>query len=188
MAFWLAPGEKSGPNPAKNRTLLSDHLLTKRVTIGYANLPHVISYDVVFGLPIGERHREVVFEALTGYMPWEFDKFYQLNTKSGELETLTTKDAEDLQPLVFSTPSGSHAMGIIAPPQKQRKIVGPTYGNFRFPLERVVKWNCVFRLSDNDGISPGEYRFCMFVVVGDLSTVRSSLCELQRLFPTRAKR
>ena len=28
MAFWLEPGEKSGPNLAKNTTVISDHLLT----------------------------------------------------------------------------------------------------------------------------------------------------------------
>ena len=39
MAFWLAPGQKSGGHAAKNKTLLSNHLLTKRVTIGIESLP-----------------------------------------------------------------------------------------------------------------------------------------------------
>lgn len=46
MAFWLAPGETSGGRPAKNTTLLSNHLLTKRVTIGDRDLPQV-QYDVL---------------------------------------------------------------------------------------------------------------------------------------------
>ena len=41
MAFWLAPGEKSGGHPAKNTTVLSKHLLAKRVTIGVRGLPNV---------------------------------------------------------------------------------------------------------------------------------------------------
>ena len=188
MAFWLAPGEKSGPNPAKNATILSDHLLTKRVAIGYKNLPHVIAYDVAFGLPIGEKHNEAVFESLTGYMPPEFEKFYQFNPRSGELEPLTTNDfAEDTFPLVFAVPGGTHAMGIYAPPQPLRNVTGPSYGRFRFPVEKVVKWNCVFRLSDKEGIPPGDYPFRMFVLVGDLDTVRDSMRELHELFAPAAK-
>ena len=136
MAFWLTPGEKSGPNPAKNTTALSDHLLTKRVTIGYKNLPHVISYNVAFSLPIGERHNEAVFEAITGYMPPEFENFYQFNPRSGEIELLATDSTEDALPLIFAVPGGTHAMGIYAPPQPQRNVTGPTYGRFRFPPKR----------------------------------------------------
>jgi hypothetical protein len=39
MAFWLAPGEDSAGNPAKNTTPLSSHLLAKKVRIGYRHLP-----------------------------------------------------------------------------------------------------------------------------------------------------
>jgi hypothetical protein len=56
MAFWLAPGETSAGNPAKNTQVLSNHLLTKRVRIGYEDMPHVIEYDVTFSVPIGENH------------------------------------------------------------------------------------------------------------------------------------
>ena len=142
MAFWLAPGEKSGPNFAKNKTILSDHLLTKRVTIGYKNLPQVIAYDVTFSLPVGERHRDATFEALTGYMPAEFEKFLQYNPQSGELEPLSDGPGEGPRPVVLAMAGGTHAMGIYAPPQPARHTIGPSYGRFRFPAEKVVKWNC----------------------------------------------
>ena len=38
MTFWLAPDGQSQGHPAKNTTVLSDHLLTKRVRIGFSNL------------------------------------------------------------------------------------------------------------------------------------------------------
>ena len=177
MAFWLSPGEKSGPNLAKNTTVLSDHLLSKRVQIGYKNLPHVISYDVVFSLPIGERHTHAVFEALTGYMPPAFEEFHRFNPQTGELEPLSGALAEEPQPLVFSVKGGTHAMGIYAPPQPAAKTTGPSYGPFRFGAS-VVKWNCVFRVTDADGIAPGEYAYRMFVIVGDLNTVRDSMRTL----------
>ena len=178
MAFWLAPGGKSGPNVAKNATVLSDHLLTKRVRIGHGNLPNVISYDVSFGLPVGERHTLAVFEVLTGYMPPEFSRFLAFNPQSGEVEPLSDGPGEIARPVVFTVPEGTHAMGIYAPPQPATRMAGPTYGRFRFVMEKVVKWNCVFRLHDDRGIAPGDYAFRMFVVVGDLASVTDGLRAL----------
>jgi hypothetical protein len=178
MAFWLTPGGKSGANPAKNTTVLSDHLLTKRVRIGWRDLPNVISYDVTFGLPVGEWHTQAVFEALTGYMPPEFSHFQQFNAQTGELEPLSDGPGEIARPIVFSVEEGTHAMGIYAPPQPAPKMTGPTFGRFRFVEAKVVKWNCVFRLRDDAGIAPGDFSFRMFVIVGDLASVTASMRAL----------
>lgn len=182
MAFWLAPGEKSGESLAKNRTILSNHLLTKRVRIGYKNLPQAIDYQVTFTLPPGERHAQATFEALTGYMPAEFERFWQFDPEREKLEPLSDGPGEIEQPVVLATASGSHAMGIYAPPQPALGTTGPTYGRFRFKAEKVVKWNCVFRVRDSGGIAPGGYPFRMFVLVGDLETVRDALQRLHREF------
>ena len=187
LAFWLAPGEKSGPNFAKNKTILSDHLLTKRVRIGYKHLPNVITYDATFSLPIGERHRDATFEALTGYMPAEFERFLQYNAESGELEPLSDGPGEGPRPVVLAVAGGTHAMGIYAPPQSARNTIGPGYGRFRFPAEKVVKWNCVFRVHDAAGIPAGEYPYRMFVLVGDLDTVRDSMRALHHEFAAPRK-
>ncbi len=175
MAFWLPPGGKSGPHPAKNTTVLSDHLLTKRVRIGCRDLPNVISYEVTFGLPIGERHTQAVFEALTGYLPADFSRFLQFNAQSGELEPLDDTAGEIPRPIVFSLPEGTHAMGIFAPPQPAPQRTGPTFGRFRFPADRVVKWNCVFRLQNPAGLATGEQTFRMYVLIGDLATVTAGM-------------
>jgi hypothetical protein len=182
MAFWLAPGEKSAQNAAKNETILSNHLLTKRVRIGYKDLPHVIDYRVTFAVPTDERHAQATFEALTGYMPADFERFWQFNSQRSELEPLSDGPGEIERPVVLATASGSHAMGIYAPPQAALGMTGPTYGRFRFGAEKVVKWNCVFRVRDPQGIAPGGYSFRMFAIVGDLETVRSSLQALDREF------
>lgn len=185
MAFWLAPGEKSGPNLAKNTAALSDHLLTKRVRIGYRGQPNVIQYDVTFSLPIGERHHEAVFEALTGYMPPEFSEFRQFDAATGSLEPLSDGPGEIPQPVVFAVPAGTHAMGIFSPPTVAPKMAGPTFGRFRFVAEKVVKWNCVFRLRDREGMAPTDYPFRLFVIIGDLAAVTESLRRLQAEFAPR---
>ena len=185
MAFWLAPGEKSGPNFAKNTNLLSDHLLTKRVKIGYKHLPNVIAYDVTFSLPIGERHTQATFEALTAYLPPDFARFQQFNPETGDLEPLSDGPGESPQPVIISLPEGTHALAIYAPPQASTNTSGPSYGRWRFRAEKVVKWNCVFRVKDQAGLKPGEYPFRMFVIVGDLTVVRDNLRALRNEFTHR---
>ena len=83
---------------------------------------------------------------------------------------------------MFAVAGGTHAMAIYAPPQPAPNTMGPTYGRFRFTKEKVVKWNCVFRVRSQNGIPAGEYPFHMFVIVGDINTVHDSLRALSREF------
>ncbi len=174
MAFWLAPGETSEGHPACNDRVLSDHRLSKRVRIGHGGNPHVLEYEVTFTVPEGERHTFAQFEAVTGYMPPEFRRFWKYDEVSEALMPLDDGPGEQASPVVLATPSGSHAMGIYSPERS------PGYGRFRFRAERVVKWNCVFRVRDPMGISPGDYRYQTYVVVGTLEQVRSALGSLHR--------
>lgn len=180
MAFWLSPGQKSEGHSARNTSKLSNHLLAKRVQIALPELPHVIRYDVTFTVPIGERHTFAQFEALTGYMPELFRSFWTFRPQTGELQPLDDGPGEQAFPIVLSTESGSHAMGIYSPQQPSPGFENAGYGRWRFVPERVVKWNSVFRLRRADGIEPGEFTFRNFVVVGDRETVRASLVELHR--------
>jgi hypothetical protein len=182
MAFWLAPGEKSSGHPAKNDRVLSDHLLTKRVHIGHKDLPHAIEYDVTFTVPEGERHTRAVFEGLTGYMPAEFGRFWKFDGASGELRPLDDGSGEQPSPVVLATTDGKYAMGVYSPDQPSPGFERVDYGRFRFPAEKVTKWNCVFRVSDPKGIAPGKYRYRMFVAVGTLDDVRETLGSLGKEF------
>jgi hypothetical protein len=182
MAFWLRPGEKSEGHPAYNERVLSDHLVTKRVHIGHRSLPHAIEYDVTFTVPKGEKHTQAVFEAVTGYMPAKFRRFWKYEAGSGELKPLDDGPGEQEHPVVLATTSGSHAMGVYSPDQPSRSFEKAGYGRFRFRDEKVVKWNCVFRVRDSKGIEPGDYRYRMFVIVGSLEDVRTTLQALHREF------
>lgn len=177
MAFWLAPGERSGGQAARNPTVLSDHLLDRRIELGWGGLPAVIRYDVTFTIPAGEGHTLVAFESLTGYQPWEFSVFLRLPSGAERLQPLSDGPGEQADPVVLATPDGRHAMGIWSPD------TGARYGRFRFGRERVVKWNCVFRLGRaGEPLRAGAYGFRHFVVVGDLATVESVLRGLPGRF------
>jgi hypothetical protein len=181
MAFWLAPGEKSGANPAKNDSPLSNHLLIKRVKIGFHDLPHVIEYDVTYSVPLGEFHTEAVFEALTGYMPAEFERFWRFNPETTQLEPLSDGPGEQPHPVVLATRDGRFAMGCYTPLRARQRphLHSVAYGRFRFSAEKVVKWNCVFRYRNPEGIAAGEFVFPLRVIVGDLETVRRGFVRLR---------
>jgi hypothetical protein len=182
MAFWLKPGKKSLGNPAKNTTILSNHRLTKRVVIGYKDLPHAIEYTVTFNIPADEKHTFAQFEALTGYMPPAFDKFYTYDAGKDELAPLSDGPGEQSRPVVLATDTGSHAMGIYSPDQPSPGYESAGYGRWKFKNERVNKWNTVFRYRDKDGVKPGDYTFRCFVTVGTLADVKSTMRALMKEF------
>lgn len=179
MAFWLQPGEKSLGNLAYNESPISSHYLEKRVTIGVAGIAQVIEYDVVFEVPDDEHHTLAQFETLTGYMPPKFAKFYTCDLKNqGKLEPLSDGPGEQTLPIIFSTASGKHAMGVYAIDQPVPGFEHSGYGRFRFAAERVVKWNCVYRIAKKEGISPGKYAFRHYVCVGTLEEVQAAMLKL----------
>ena len=182
MAFWLKPGEKSLGNPARNTVALSDHYLAKRVTIGYKELPHAIEYRVTFLVPSGEKHTYAQFEAVTGYMPPEFDTFLRFKAKEGKLQPLTDGPGEQADPVVLATADGKHAMGVYAPELPSKGFEGAGYGRFRFVPEKVVKWNCVFRLRNQDCVPGGDHQFRCFVVVSTTANCEVTLTALHNEF------
>lgn len=171
MAFWLTPGERSGPNLAKNSAVLSHWLLSKEVTIGALGRPQLIEYRVTFAGHPDEQNNEAVFESLTGYMPAEFSSFYRFDAQSAKLEPLSDGPGEQPDPVVLSTPDGAFAMGIFSP-EKARK----GYGRWRFGAEKVVKWNCVFRVQQPQ--KGAWFSYLHYVAIGTREQVAETLTWL----------
>ena len=185
MAFWLAPGMKSGGHLAQNTELLSNHVLTKQVSIGRPGMDHVLDYKVTFAVPGDRPHKVLQFEALTGYMPQAFSEEFRFDAKSSTLVPLPRKNGEVRDPVVLSTPSGSHAMGVFTPDRAPAGQPAVGYGRFQFVREKVVKWNCVFRLRQAEAIKPGDHSFRLYVVVGTREDCRRTLAALTQEFGGR---
>jgi hypothetical protein len=181
-AFWLNPGQTSGGKPARNKTILSNDRLRKRVVIGCTNMPHAIDCQLTVSLAAEDRHTRCVIEALTGYMPPEFDQFQVFDPKTGKLAPVDDGPGEQPLPLVFSTADGKHAMGVFSrDSEAPHDARGPSYGRWNMKKDfRVVKWNCVFRLQNPDGLS-GDFNCHVFVAVGSLEDVRTTLAALQKM-------
>lgn len=181
MAFWLAPGERSDDQLARNTNTISDCVLTKDVTIGLGPWLQALDYRVTFSVPAGEHHVSAQFEALTGYLPPEFNHFWEFNPATGKLQPLSDGPGEINHPVVLATLDGKFAMGILAPPQAQPDTQGPTFGRWKFVNERVVKWNCVYRVQNPAGIHNGGYTYRMLVPVGTLAQVEAMLRDWREL-------
>lgn len=167
MAFWLAPFEKSFGRSALNTRILSDHVLHKRIRLGAYDDPHVIQIDNTFEIDLKERNRYAQFEVLTGYMPEEFSEFWRVSMASRELQRLDDGPGEQPDPVILSTRDRQFAMGAISPG------IEPGYGRFRFPTEKVVKWNVVYRYNEVPFITKYKVSFQVLVAVGTLEQVHA---------------
>ena len=154
---------------------LSSHVLKRKITIGYAGIPNVIQHLVTFAVP--EAHQTATFEALTGYMPPEFSKFYAYFPVRKLLKELPEVYVEQRQPVILSTADGRFAMGTYSP--HPAVLRGGAYGRWRFPREQVVKWNCVYRRKD---IVPGDYTTECYSIIGTLADVTEAMSRLHRHF------
>jgi hypothetical protein len=162
MAYWLRPGDTSGGKPAVNTVELSDHLLTKIVKIGHPASDHIVDYKVCFHVP--RDYASGRFEALTAYMPAEFDTVWRFNPATGEIQQ---GEGDNMLPLILS--SGDYAMGIYSK--------GAIYDSFsaadlQWP---VVKWNVLFT---REPVKAGDYDFQCYAIVGSLENVKVSMRQL----------
>ncbi|HBL44575.1 MAG TPA: hypothetical protein DDZ90_14405, partial [Planctomycetaceae bacterium] len=82
----------------------------------------------------------------------------------------------------LSTQDGKYAMGVFSPDQPSPGYQHAGYGRFRFPAAKVVKWNCVFRFKDPEGVAAGDYSFQVFVAIGTLEDVKQSIQTLEKKF------
>lgn len=177
MAFWLAPDEMSSDRSALNTTILSEHLLHKRIRLNAYADPRVIEVSNTFELAANEQHRLAQFEVLTGYMPQGFGTFWRFDPALGELSELDDGPGEQPFPVVLSTSDGAYAMGAVSDGQPDGMLSQAGYGRFRFPVERVVKWNVVHRYRELPTIQRRRFSFRVLVFIGSLDQVRKAMID-----------
>jgi hypothetical protein len=177
MAFWLTPDELSSGRTALNSSVLSEHLLHKRIQLNAYIDPRVIEVSNTFELAVNEQHRLAQFEVLTGYMPEEFGTFWRFDPTDGTLSELDDGPGEQSLPIVFSTCDREYAMGAVSDGQPDGMLSQAGYGRFRFLVERVVKWNVVHRYRELPTIQKRRFSFRVLVFVGSLDQVRKSMID-----------
>ena len=185
MAFWTSANEAypigcgvdTSIKVAQNTTNLSNHILTKQVTIGFAGIANVIEFLVTFHVP--EHHSSAVFESLTGYLTRDFSTFWTFDPSTRTLRRLSAGPGEQGTPIIFSTASQQYAMGIYSPDLPQSTFPTAGYGRFNFFSQNTMKWNAVFRTGDTPA---GDYHFRLYVVVGSLQDVKEGMTSVYHKF------
>jgi len=185
MAFWTNPnqpypagcGTDTNIKVAQNNTALSNHILTKQITVGYSGIPNAIEYLVNFYVP--EHHTAATFESLTGYLNQDFSSFWTFVPATQTLTALSPGPGEQSIPVIFSTADSQYAMGIYSPDLPQQGFSGLGYGRFNFLSQNTMKWNAVFRRYDTP---IGNYNFRLYVVVGSLLDVSNGITSVYKKF------
>jgi len=174
-AFWLLPHQRDPGNGciAVNLSPLSNYETSKAITIGVYGVANAIQYLISIKIPENQPYLQV--EAPTGYMPVDFDTFWNINMSNGQIRSTTQGPGEDKDdPVIISTQDQRFAMGAF--------LVGaPTsyvhYARFYFPLGPAAgtsKWSVVWR--GLNGVAAGQtISFETIVCLGNLQTVQSCM-------------
>jgi len=185
MAFWTRINQ---PYPAgcgidtsikvsQNTTDLSNHILTKQVTIGYSGIENAIEYLITFHVP--EHHTSATFESLTGYLTKDFSSFWTFDPATQALTSLSAGPGEQNIPIILSTADSQYAMGIYSPDLPQAAWSKLGYGRWNLASQNTMKWNAVFRKYDTPA---GDYNFRVYVLIGSLPDVSTGITAVYKTF------
>ena len=169
---------------AINQTALSNFIMNKKVTVGFDGIPNVMEYQLDLTIP--ENHSNSVTEAVTGYMPPDFNKFWTYDPKTKILNLLSNDPGGKQQqyPVILATQDGKYAMGIYSPNLPQG---GVGYGSTNFVVNTVnpgntVEWDCSFR---KGAITAGQtLHYKCYPIIGTLADVTTAMDKLYAKYPS----
>jgi hypothetical protein len=181
-AYWLTPGENYGQpcgprtpfREAQNRTVLSNYVISRTLSYYGALIPNLIQAKVTFELP--ESRAKGIFEALTGYLPPEFDTFlgYDLNTGTLKLLPWSRLERITTEPIIVARADGSASLGVVSSMIEEDGPDQSFYAYFYSPGPGpTAKWACVFEKA-NLAAGSEQVFDCEFAV-GSVDEVISAL-------------
>jgi len=174
-AFWLVPHQQDPPNGcfAVNLSPLSNYETSKALTIGVYEVANAIQYLISIKIPEHQPYLQV--EAPTGYMPVDFNTFWNINLSNGQISPTTQGPGEDKDdPVIISTQDHQFAMGafLLGAP-----LSYVHYARFYFPYgpeAGTSKWSVVWRAYS--GVTAGQtISFETIVCLGNLTMVQNCL-------------
>jgi len=195
-AFWLEPGQTTASNvqgqggrPALNTTITSSDVLEKRITVDYKNDPHLIRWDTF--VTLGRQTGFFQLENPASYMTGAFNRFHTYEPRANRLLPLRADPSdqnaqwadragfgEQAKPVVISTASGSHALGIWTPES------GASYGRWNFTTHfDSGKIGCVIRRRN---LRAATHHFVTYLAVGTVQDVTRALRLAAGLAPVPA--
>jgi hypothetical protein len=177
MAFWRMPGElqpggrcgtRTDLQVAQNSTILSGHLLSKRVEIGCCGIPNAIRYDVTYSIP--RQYSKARFEAVSLHTPPDFNLAFQYDPAKDALQQVEEKKINVTHPIVLSTSDSRHSIGLYCPNAINDRARTAFYSFKLWPQTSVAR--CVFL---EEPIKSANYAYQGFLFVGNLDEVRNAM-------------
>ena len=176
MAYWARPGATCtlGPDSrglAANTSEVSDLVYSQDMAPGYDGHPNA----VLTRIEIRSRQPRppASVEALTGYMPPDFDTLLVYDAQDGRFREdidLEFRSGERDSPLILSTRDGRSAMGIVG----LSTAVPPRYAGFH--SAKVGKWSVVYR--ETASFAPGAHRYACVWIIGTRAEVEATLAAI----------
>lgn len=178
-AFWLLPGQYHGhacsqfrdEQSAQNQTVLSDYTISRTTRFYGKAIPNLLLINVSIRFP--EARRSASIEAMTGYLPAGFDRFFAYNLATHRLRPLSARPEPQTgpDPIIIATADSRSAMGVFSPAIRPGRA--GYYAWFAFPSEGTSKWSCVFGTAP---ITAGQtLRFQCPIAVGTVAEVTAAL-------------
>ncbi len=178
MAFWNRPGERCALAPgerarALNRGRVSDLVYSQQMRPGYQGHARAILVRVEIRNPRPGPPASV--EALTGYMPPAFDRFFVYDAATEDFhpdDALAAQSGERDEPLVLSTADGRSAMGVVGLPGETQ----PRYAGFH--SDAVGKWSVVYH--EAAPFASGVHLYDCVWIIGSRREVEDTLADIVR--------
>lgn len=177
---WLPCPAYTGP--------LSDYLVHKDVSIGFAGMPNVIEYFTDLWIPELARKGEI--QTVIAVLKYEFANVWTYDIVSKNYRKIRATGGEDDSVKVLATADGAHAMGYYSPELLQPYetsaggyrwgLAPPDPVNFPDPDYPCAGFGGIDRFEIFSG--PGWRNNRSYLVIGSLDQVKSTLGSLHEQF------
>ncbi len=187
-AYWLAPNQSHYCGTGQGGVPLAQDQITKTITMNYAGDSQIVKWQI--DIDVKNAHSMMRSEALTGYHNSEFNKLYNYNKNTKNLDltipghfnaagTDLDENVRRYVPQVVATTDGNHALGIYGLNKKNQQTSNPNmagYYNLIVP-GGPTKWSVYFEYMN--GVVSGKYTTDIYLVFGNLEEVRQRMNFLE---------
>jgi len=169
--------------------ILSNHVLNKKVTIGFQGIPNVIEYEADYVVPSNEHYDTAAFQLIV-YLAPEFSRFYLYNVKRGILSTAPGSDqlgAEQASslPVIAATSDGSYALGIYSYEVSSGSSASYIWMKYTSQDTYVLPGNpttALYFIFNEAAVNPGVHTHRGYFIVGSLNQVKAAMSSLHKHF------
>jgi hypothetical protein len=171
---WIPPLYGYGTSPGQT---LSDYSVAKDVTVGFAGMNNVIHQAVTVNVPAADQLTKFIAQQIA-FTTSSLTTMQAYSFASEQLYTAPTNGLSS-EPVVESTPDGSHAIAIVSRQLSAGDLFVPTYAISSGDGGVGDIYGNVSANYSSPGSFSGPFTIDNYIVVGTRNSVLASLRQLQ---------